>query len=348
MPAFDRFALCLSASLLAAAAASAQPLYDAEIFSPITGQASIFATAMDGNGVIVGYCGDDRYDPLATPVAVIDGRVIEGAKPTGSLNFPLGLSGPALVVGTSSQFPVAWVQGRPRALRPAGGLPQGAASDANTLGIICGEVVRDFTGAQFPVVWPNHAAAGIRLRGLGDASRGSCFAINEHNQVAGAVHNVAGYGFVAVRWDRVDRPPLPIGVLPGAMNSEGLCINDLGDIAGRSSFPDFTTEAFVYLDDTRSMIGLGNLGQPYSYARGINDARQVVGESAAANGQVHGFVWSDGVMRDLTDLIAHSSEPILYISNAVAIDGSRRIAAEAQVSTSGGPATRIALLTPVR
>jgi probable HAF family extracellular repeat protein len=293
---------------------------------------------MDDHGVVIGYCGDDRYDPLATPIAIARGRVIEGDKPSKSLNFPLGLSGPALVVGTSSQFPVAWVRGVPRVLRPAAGLPQGAASDANSLGVICGEVVRDFTGAQFPVVWPNHSAAGIRLRGLGDASRGACFAINEHNQVAGAIHNVAGYGFIAVRWDRVDRAPMPIGVLPGAMNGEGLCINNLGDVAGRSSFPDFTTEAFVYLDDTQSMVGLGNLGQSYSYARGINDARQVVGESAAA----------DGVMRDLSNLIAHSSEPILYISNAVAIDGSGRIAAEAQVSTSGGPATRIALLTPVQ
>jgi len=324
-----------------------QERYDVEVFEPVGSQPSIFASAMNEQGVIIGHAGDDRYDPRAMPIAVYHGRVIEGPRPNESLNFLLGLGRADLIVGTSSTFPHVWKRGVPQRLRPAGGIPQGSATDANTRGIICGEVVRDFSGAQYPVVWPSAGSRGILLPGLGDARRGAAFAINENDQVAGAIHGIGGYDFVAVRWDSRGAPPVPLGVLPGAMNSEGLCLNNRGDVAGRSSFPDFSTKAFIYLDDTTEIINLGHLGGGYSFAHGINDARQVVGESSI-NGQVHGFLWQQGAMHDLNDLIRNTSEPILSLSNALAIDSRGRIAAEAQVVDGFGTATRIALLTPVR
>ncbi len=341
-------AVAILASLFSTPAPAQQVMYDVQVFEPVGGQPSVFATAMNEQGVIVGYSGEVQFDSLATPLAILQGRVVEGPKPNESLNFPLGVGRVDLIVGTSSTFPYAWVRGVPRMLQPAGGLPQGSAIDANSQGIICGEVVRDFTGGQFPVVWPNSSAAGIKLKGIGSNQRGSAFAINENNQVAGSIQGLGGYGFVAVRWDCIDAPPRPLGLLPGAMNSESLCINNLGDVAGRSSFPDNSIEAIVYIDESRSLIGLGNLGSPYSYARGINDARQVVGESATPSREIHGFIWHEGVLRDLNDLIRHTSDPILYISNAVAIDSTGRIAAEVRIDTPAGPATRIALLTPVQ
>ncbi len=336
----------LTASLLATSAAARQVRYDAEVFAPPGSQPSLYAFGMNEQGVIVGHAGDDRYDPRAAPIAVFNGRVVEGPRPNESLNFLLGLGRADLVVGTSSTFPFVWQRGVPRQLRPAGGLPQGSAYDANTRGVICGDVYRDFTGDYYPVVWPSATARGIRLPGLGDSRQGSAFAINENNQVAGAVRNVGGYGFVAARWDSLNAPPRVLGVLPGAVNSEGLSINIHGDVAGRSSFPDFSIHAFIYLDATNSITDLGHLGGGYSLAHGINDAQQVVGESTI-NAQVHGFIWHNGVMRDLNDLIRNTSEPILYVSNALAIDSRGRIAAEVQVTDGLGTATRIALLTPV-
>lgn len=325
-----------------------QTEYDVQVFAPVNRHPSMFVTGMNEQGVLVGYSGEVQFDSLATPIAAYHGRVFEGPKPNQSLNFPLGLGQASLVVGTSSTFPYAWVRGVPLMLRPAGGLPQGSAHDANVGGIICGYVYRDFTGAQYPVVWPSATAAGIKLKGLAGVTKGTAFAINENNQVAGSLQGLGGYGFVAVRWDRIDAPPRPLGLLPGAINSESLCINNLGDVAGRSSFADNTIEAFVYIDATQTMTGLGNLGSPYSYARGINDAGQVVGESATPDSEIHGFIWQDGILRDLNDLIRNTSEPILYVSNAVTIDSQGRIAAEVKIEDSLVPVYRIALLTPVR
>ncbi len=337
----------LTLFLAAATGLARQTLYDVQVFEPVGEDPSLFATGMNEQGVIIGYSGEVQFDSRATPIAIYQQHVIPGFKPHESLNYPLGLGNASLIVGTSSTFPYAWVRGRPRILRPAAGLPQGSAYDANTLGVICGYVYRDFTGAQYPVVWPTVRAGGIKLKGLGGATQGTAFAINENNQVAGSLFGLGGYGFVAVRWDRLDRIPKALGLLPGAMNSESLCINNRGDVAGRSSFPDNTIEAFVYLDATQEFIGLGNLGSPYSYARGINDGQQVVGESAIPDNEIHAFIWQDGVMRDLNNLIRNRSEPFLYVSNAVAIDSQGRIAAEVRLEDGPVPVTRIALLTPV-
>jgi probable HAF family extracellular repeat protein len=333
--------------LLTVSALGRQSEYDVQVFAPVNDQPSMFATGLNEQGVIIGHSGESRYDSVATPLAIVNGRVIEGTKPNDSLNYVLGIGRTELAVGTSSTFPYVWKYGVPRRLRPAGGLPQGNAWDVNTRGVICGDVYRDFTGAQYPVVWTSAGASGKWLRGFGHRRQGSCHAINENNQVTGAIRDVGGFGFVAVRWNQIDRAPKPLGVLPGAMNSEGLCINNHGDVAGRSSFPDLTIQAFVYLDATETMVALGDLGGGYSFANGINDDRQVVGESTV-NGELHGFVWQDDTLHDLNDHVRHTNEPFLYISNAVAIDSQGRIAAEVQVNDGQDIVTRIALLTPVK
>lgn len=43
------------------------------------------------------------------------------------------------------------------------------------------------------------------------------------------------------------------------MNSEGLGLNERGDVVGRSSFADFTTEAFFFDGETEELVPLGFL-----------------------------------------------------------------------------------------
>jgi probable HAF family extracellular repeat protein len=72
-----------------------------------------------------------------------------------------------------------------------------------------------------------------------------------------------------------------------------------------------------------------------------------VGTANAGEGVVHAFLWQDGVLHDLNDLVGSSDEPFEYLANAVAVDDLGRIAAEAIVLTETGSATRIARLVPV-
>lgn len=321
--------------------------YHLEIFESVPGVESVFPTDMTASGAIIGNAGTDPFDPLARPVAFGFGRRFELPRPTESLNFALGVGSPALIVGTSSNQPVAWVRGRATLLRPAAGLPSGFAYDANARGIIVGTVFNDLSGRQRPVVWRDADAPGFTLSGIDDSRHGVAFAINERNQVAGIVENAFGYAFIAARWDDPMNEPIVVAPFAGGINSEALALNEHGDLAGRMSFEDFSVEAMLYIESTQETLGLGFLAGRYSVAHALNDERQVVGAANAGREAAHGFIWQSGVMTDLNDLVQTSSSPFDFIANAVAIDASGRVAVEVVVDTGLGRASRIGRLVPV-
>ena len=55
------------------------------------------------------------------------------------------------------------------------------------------------------------------------------------------------------------------------------------------------------------MQDLGTLGGDYSAATAVNNGGRVVGESRTTTGQIHAFLWDDGVMTDLGTLGGTSS-----------------------------------------
>jgi probable HAF family extracellular repeat protein len=158
----------------------------------------------------------------------------------------------------------------------------------------------------------------------------------------------------------------------GGLASEGLRINDGGQVLGRSQTASGEVHVFLWTDGTMSDIGasfypldlnnagqvagfgyanshavlwnegqltdLGTLGGAWSYPVGcvlfqgapicgfgryepiiidgrvrpvqaINDNGQIIGESATASGDRHGFVWYMGIMTDLGTLGGAWSEP---------------------------------------
>ncbi len=321
--------------------------YDVLVFPVLAGQDSGFPKAMSRDAVIVGHFGSDPWDPFALPAIASTKRVGLLPKITDSLNFALGIGGQGLVVGSTSNNPAAWQSGVPVALAsmlPGFG-PGGTAHGVNESGSICGVLFHDFTGQQIPVHWPSGSFSVAALP-TGPATGGAAFAINDQGAIAGALQGGGVANFQAARWDGPNQTPVLLGVLPGAMNSEMVAINAEGDTAGRSSFPDFSTEAVLHVKRTNTLVGLGHLGGNYSFANAVNRTRRVVGTSSEPGGTVHAFLWENGTMHDLNNLIQSTSEPILYLSSAVGIDDKGRIAAEAVVATPTGVATRIALLTP--
>ncbi|HET8924766.1 MAG TPA: hypothetical protein VFN26_17430, partial [Candidatus Acidoferrum sp.] len=78
-----------------------------------------------------------------------------------------------------------------------------------------------------------------------------------------------------------------------------------------------------------SVTDLGTLGGATSTACGINDLSQVVGKSTIATGQLHAFLWQNGIIIDLGTLSG------LSFSEARAVNN--RGQAVGDSSAAGGP-----------
>jgi probable HAF family extracellular repeat protein len=119
-----------------------------------------------------------------------------------------------------------------------------------------------------------------------------------------------------------------------------LAINDVGQRAG-VSFNEETgrVEAFLELRGTRMM--LGTLGGSFSIARGINNRGEIVGGSLSRGDEdFHGFLYRNGKLHDLNDLLQPDSGWELI--QAVAINDNGEIIG---IGSNRG-ADRVVLLKP--
>ena len=141
-------------------------------------------------------------------------------------------------------------------------------------------------------------------------------------------------------------PPIPRG-----FNSDGEGVSDEGYVAGHGQKIDGDGSTLVHgflWNNDDGMIELGTLpGFIWSAAVDITpDGRQVVGRSWNMEGNPgisRGFIWANGVMRDLNDFIP--PEAGLDIRTASAINGAGQIAALAH--SDDLDATVGVVLTPV-
>jgi len=77
-------------------------------------------------------------------------------------------------------------------------------------------------------------------------------------------------------------------------------------------------------------------------ANDVNDQMQIVGHLSREQGSNHGFIWHDGVMRDLNDLIPPDSG--VTVTSGISINEAGQIAAAGE--TDDGDLVGI-LLTPI-
>lgn len=102
---------------------------------------------------------------------------------------------------------------------------------------------------------------------------------------------------------------------PQAAVSSASGVNDSGQVVGYSYTAQAQFHAFLvtpnggnWFEDVDAdgvndlMQDLGTLGGNNSWARGINNVGQIVGESDTVDRQTHAFVWENGVMTDLGTL----------------------------------------------
>jgi probable HAF family extracellular repeat protein len=104
----------------------------------------------------------------------------------------------------------------------------------------------------------------------------------------------------------LDGNTIDLGTLGGA-NGEALAINKHGQIVGDSDTTEGPAHAFIFdhsrLKDLGTLPGLDNA----SYARGINNSGDIVGESDSAD-QKRAFLYSEGQLVELDKLAESLSE----------------------------------------
>jgi probable HAF family extracellular repeat protein len=151
------------------------------------------------------------------------------------------------------------------------------------------------------------------------------YGINGNGQIVGksVVQQNGTYTYHAFIYSGGDMADL--GTLPGGDESEAHAIDKYGDVAGFANTCKgcYTENAFLYQNG--KLKDLGTLGGGCSFAYGMNDFAEVVGQACASN-QV-AFLFSGGKMTDLGTLGG-------CCSGANAINNSHQVVGWSETSTT--------------
>jgi probable HAF family extracellular repeat protein len=231
---------------------------------------------------------------------------------------------------SSACVPFYWKGGGISRLKTLGG-ENGFAIAINDRGQVAGlaeTVAKDPAAAcpvhQFkPAVWANGkiyalptfpgdtdgVAAAINDRGQAAGASGTCSPFNPNSGLYLSENH-------AIVWDSgkvIDLGNLGPNGLPGAGN-HACAINNRGEAVGHVTSKT-STVAFLWSKD-KGIKGLGTLaGDLASFALGINDEGQVVGQSISPDfSSIRAFVWEKGKMSDLNTLIATNPAKLSLLS----------------------------------
>jgi probable HAF family extracellular repeat protein len=194
-------------------------------------------------------------------------------------------------------------------------------------------------GFQFQsVIWePNGSVR--RLAPLDGDTVAYAFGINNRGQVvgnSGVCANTTPPPYVtsphAVLWER-DGTPINLGSLGGPISGAS-AINSRGDVSGTSTTADGSPRPFLWTPESRTLLELDPpAGFPIAIngcCKTINDRREIVGFMFDADFNSRAFLWKDGVMVDLNDLIAKDSPWMLQ--SAAGINASGQIAGQGLIN----------------
>jgi probable HAF family extracellular repeat protein len=253
----------------------------------------------------------------------------------------LGINDSGEVVGVSGDRAFLYEQGQEGQegqMQDLGTLPGGTRSqalDINNTGEIVGWSAT-FTGDPEAFLYSNGQMQDLGT--LGDA-----VGINDTGQVAGHANTTTGERH-AFLYTKITGEMQDLGTLTGFPGIRATDINDSGEVVGYGLYrpadeEDYQDHAFLY--EEGQMRDLGTLGGTNSWAWGVNDTGQVVGDAETSTGESHAFLYSGGQMQDLNDLIPAESGWELH--NARAINARGQIVGIGQINGGQG---RAFLATP--
>lgn len=220
------------------------------------------------------------------------------------------------------------------------------AAGINASGVVVGDGERN-DGYTSPLVFSGGSVTRLPtpccLTDTPFPSHGFATAINGVGQIVGWGDGVTANGGPApLRWENGAYTEL--GSLGGDGQGEALAINNAGQVVGWSHAGDASPHAFVWQSGTMSDLGLLP-GETGAVAYAINTNGVVVGNinsAACGCGPDSAFIYQDGVMRDLNNLIPADSG--WRLQSARGINDSGQIVGIGFVGLS----QRAFLLTPVQ
>lgn len=342
--------------IVASSAAQASTVYSVSAVPTIAGSIAMIPSAINDHRDVAGYTYMANGDSLA--YSYINGKAALVPTLGGTPSSATGINNAGTVVGWS-------MTSVPGEYRPFLAAPGQTPFNLGTLegrmsiatGINNSGVISGYSSVGIPydtgyAAFTTSTGAALSKIDFGRLDVSDAFAngINDSGSVAGTVFSTAAGG-----WQAFVRDTDGVRILPtlGGNNAQATALNNHGAIIGFSNLATGEGRAFVY--DGTNMVDLGALSgsdifgygfgtSAYSSALGINDAGTIVGSSGYSGYQGHGFVYTDGKMSDLNNLLASKSTDGWVITDAMAINDAGVIAAYGY--RSGAFVGTTLLLTP--
>jgi probable HAF family extracellular repeat protein len=303
-PLFRLVAIC-SLWLMSAIFASAQS-YTVTDLGTLGGDYSV-ATSINNHGQVVGV--STLSDNQTFHAFVWQQGTMTDLDAMGGSSYPEGINDNGQIVGNSTGGAFLW-QNNSRTM-----LGFNVANSINNKGQVVGF---DAVNGYNAVLWQNGIVTDLNpMSALNFSSNfnfSTALGINDNGQIVGLLIASLPGGFESgFIWQ--NGVTTLLGTL-GSNNGVAWAINNNQQVVGYSFLPGDTVYHAV-LWQSGEITDLGTLGGANSIAYGINASGDIVGEADTATDH-HLFLWQNGVMKDLNDLIPPDSG---WVFNALGPDG---------------------------
>lgn len=311
----------LALSVPPAGASAGAPHYDIVELGTLGGNAT-YALDLNDRGQVTG---NSRTSTTTLPLigfAWGEGQMTAIGTLPGSNGFSRGyaINDRGVIVGESdNDRPRAfrWHDGELSDLGDLGG-GSAVAHGINDAELVVGASSNGQTSRPF--LWTRGQMRDLGTVAGGTDTPGRAWDINARGDVVGTSRAV-GTTSQATLWSGPNRrhlgSPVSLGSLgDGQRFSEAFAVNNRRQVVGRSTVTGSTERAFLW-QDGQGMQDLGSLGLNHSRALDINQRGQVVGYASSFAGHTGfgaaaAFLWEDGEMIDLNDLVdPHSGWELL-------------------------------------
>jgi probable HAF family extracellular repeat protein len=305
--------------LLIAAGSSKAQTYVVSDLGTLSGYDNGMALDINEHGQVAGAVYETLEAGPGRAVLWDDGTITDlGALPGGSDSWANGMNDEGQVVGWGFNSALRrraflWQDGSITPLGTLSGDDQAVAHDINNGGQVVGWSYADPGDPMHAVLWEDSSIADLGTLG-GDNNVAHC--INDSGQVAGESETGGGTQRACV-WQGGGVTDIGGGG-PGE-SSVARGNNDQGQVVGHCQIPSsIYSEACMWENGNRTVMG--TLGGDLSSAAGINDSGVAVGWSETVPGDPssrHAFIYNNGTMTDLNDLLPPGSAWELLDARAI-------------------------------